>query len=65
MNLSVFLHLLILVKFLRKKGLTSYLITSLSYNEGLNLLRGFLEFASHQTVEELQAFTAQWLPHPP
>ncbi|KAK1994208.1 alpha/beta-hydrolase [Colletotrichum falcatum] len=36
----------------------------LSYDEGLHLVRTFLEFASHHTVEELQAFTAQWVPHP-
>lgn len=27
-------------------------------------MRSFLEFASHHTVEELQAFTSQWVPHP-
>ncbi|EFQ30247.1 hypothetical protein CGRA01v4_00356 [Colletotrichum graminicola] len=36
----------------------------LSYDEGLHLVRTFLEFASQHTVEELQAFTAQWVPHP-
>ncbi|TDZ44726.1 AB hydrolase superfamily protein [Colletotrichum trifolii] len=36
----------------------------LSYDEGLHLVRTFLEFASYHTVEELQAFTAQWVPHP-
>jgi acetyl esterase/lipase len=36
----------------------------LSYDEGLHLIRSFLDFASHHTVEELQAFTSQWVPHP-
>lgn len=36
----------------------------LSYDEGLHLVRSFLLFASHHTVEELQAFTSQWVPHP-
>jgi len=36
----------------------------LSYDEGLHLVKSFLEYASHHTVEELQAFTAQWVPHP-
>ncbi|GJN82080.1 hypothetical protein PLIIFM63780_005617 [Purpureocillium lilacinum] len=36
----------------------------LSYDEGLHLIRSFLDYASHHTVEELQAFTAQWVPHP-
>jgi len=36
----------------------------LSYDEGLHLIRQFLLFASHHTVDELQAFTSQWVPHP-
>lgn len=28
------------------------------------MIRSFLGFASRHTVEELQAFTAQWVPHP-
>lgn len=36
----------------------------MSYDEGLHLIRSFLEFASHHTVEELQAFTSQWVPNP-
>jgi acetyl esterase/lipase len=28
------------------------------------LIRSFLTFASHHTVEDLQAFTSQWVPHP-
>ncbi|KEF50949.1 uncharacterized protein A1O9_12988 [Exophiala aquamarina CBS 119918] len=34
------------------------------YDEGLHLIRSFLEYASHHTVEDLQAFTAQWVPSP-
>ncbi|KAK0742305.1 hypothetical protein B0T21DRAFT_381947 [Apiosordaria backusii] len=36
----------------------------LSYDEGLHLIRSFLRFASRHTVEDLQAFTSQWVPHP-
>lgn len=36
----------------------------LSYDEGLHLIRSFLAFASSRPVEELQAFTGQWVPHP-
>lgn len=36
----------------------------MSYDEGLHLIRSFLIHASHHTVEELQAFTSQWVPHP-
>lgn len=35
----------------------------ISYDEGLNLIRTFLTYASHKTVEDLQSFTAQWVPH--
>lgn len=30
----------------------------------MHLIRSFLAFASHHTVEDVQAFTAQWVPHP-
>lgn len=36
----------------------------ISYDEGLHLIRSFLAHASRHTVEELQAFTSQWVPHP-
>lgn len=36
----------------------------LSYDEGLHLIRSFLHYVAQHTVEELQAFTAQWVPHP-
>ncbi|KAK4654857.1 hypothetical protein QC762_406870 [Podospora pseudocomata] len=36
----------------------------LSYDEGLHLIRSFLQYASRHTVEDLQAFTSQWVPHP-
>ncbi|KAF2279739.1 alpha/beta-hydrolase [Westerdykella ornata] len=36
----------------------------ISYHEGLELIRRFLHYASFHTVEELQAFTAQWVPVP-
>ncbi|ERS98067.1 hypothetical protein HMPREF1624_04845 [Sporothrix schenckii ATCC 58251] len=36
----------------------------LPYDQGLNLVRTFLIYASHHTVEEVQAFMAQWVPAP-
>ncbi|KIX98380.1 uncharacterized protein Z520_05681 [Fonsecaea multimorphosa CBS 102226] len=36
----------------------------ISYDEGLHLMRTFLLFASHHTVEDIQSFTAQWVPSP-
>lgn len=36
----------------------------ISYDEGLHLIRSFLAHASQHTVEDLQAFTSQWVPHP-
>ncbi|KIR34533.1 lipase/esterase [Cryptococcus deuterogattii MMRL2647] len=36
----------------------------LTYEEGLHVVKRFLEFASHHGVEEVQAFTAMWVPTP-
>ena len=36
----------------------------LSYDQGLHLIRSFLAHASRHTVEEVQDFTRQWVPHP-
>src|SRR5438034_7960074 len=37
----------------------------ISYDEGLHLVRRFLYYASHHTVEDFQAFTSQRVPPPP
>jgi hypothetical protein len=37
---------------------------ALTYEEGLQVIRRFLEFASHHGVEEVQAFTAMTIPTP-
>ncbi|KJZ78471.1 hypothetical protein HIM_01862 [Hirsutella minnesotensis 3608] len=50
--------------YVNRKPLRERPTAHLSYDEGLHLIRSFLDFASHHTVEELQAFTAQWVPHP-
>ncbi|MCJ1375896.1 hypothetical protein MMC20_007134 [Loxospora ochrophaea] len=36
----------------------------ISYDEGLHLIRQFLHYVSLHTVEDVQAFTSQWVPHP-
>ncbi|KAK5118051.1 hypothetical protein LTR62_004097 [Meristemomyces frigidus] len=36
----------------------------ISYHEGLRLIRQFLDYSSKHSVEELQAFTTQWVPVP-
>lgn len=36
----------------------------ISYDEGLHLVREFLTYAAGHTVDELQAFTGQWVPSP-
>ncbi|KIW41396.1 uncharacterized protein PV06_06958 [Exophiala oligosperma] len=36
----------------------------ISYDEGLHLIRRFLDYASHHTLEDLQSFTGQWVPSP-
>lgn len=53
-----------LLQYLNKKSLRQRPTAHLSYDEGLHLIRSFLDHASHHTVEDLQAFTAQWVPHP-
>lgn len=50
--------------YFNRKPLRERPTAHLSYDEGLHLIRSFLNFASHHTVEDLQAFTAQWVPHP-
>ncbi|KAG6323540.1 hypothetical protein E4U22_005867 [Claviceps purpurea] len=50
--------------YLNRKPLKERPTAHLSYDEGLHLIRAFLEFASHHAVEELQAFTSQWVPSP-
>ncbi|KAK6063163.1 lipase esterase family protein [Seiridium cupressi] len=50
--------------YFNRKPLKERPTAHLSYDEGLHLIRSFLTFASHHTVEDLQAFTAQWVPHP-
>ncbi|KAI1141280.1 alpha/beta-hydrolase [Hypoxylon sp. FL0543] len=50
--------------YLNRKPLRERPTAHLSYDEGLHLIRSFLDFASHHTVEELQSFTSQWVPHP-
>ncbi|KAA8631164.1 hypothetical protein SMACR_03885 [Sordaria macrospora] len=50
--------------YLNRKGVRQKPTERLSYDEGLHLIRSFLDFASSRPVEELQAFTGQWVPHP-
>ncbi|TGJ88532.1 hypothetical protein E0Z10_g230 [Xylaria hypoxylon] len=50
--------------YLNRKPLRERPTAHLSYDEGLHLIKSFLYFASQHTVEELQAFTSQWVPHP-
>lgn len=54
----------LLSHYLKRKPLAHKPTAHLSYDEGLHLIRSFLTHASHHTVEELQVFTSQWVPHP-
>lgn len=36
----------------------------ISYHEGLRLVRTFLDYSSKHAVEDIQSFTAQWVPAP-
>ncbi|SLM36646.1 lipase esterase family protein [Lasallia pustulata] len=50
--------------YLNRKPLHQKPTAHISYHEGINLVRRFLHYASLHTVEDLQDFTAQWVPHP-
>lgn len=51
-------------QFLNRAPLREKPTAHISYHEGLRLIRRFLEYASQHTVEDLQAFTGQWVPTP-
>ncbi|GAM89909.1 hypothetical protein ANO11243_079490 [Dothideomycetidae sp. 11243] len=50
--------------YIKRKPLRGKPTAHISYDEGLHLVRQFLEYASNHTVDEVQAFTAQWVPCP-
>ena len=50
--------------YLNRRPLRQKPTAHISYHEGLKLIRRFLHYASLHTVEELQAFTSQWVPVP-
>ncbi|KAF2105758.1 hypothetical protein BDV96DRAFT_655332 [Lophiotrema nucula] len=50
--------------YLNRKPLKQKPTAHISYHEGLELIRKFLYYASFHTVDELQAFTSQWVPVP-
>lgn len=56
--------ILTLLQYAQRKRRHEKPTAHISYDEGLHLIRSFLEYASHHTVEDLQAFTAQWVPNP-
>ncbi|KAL8883637.1 MAG: hypothetical protein Q9215_008116, partial [Flavoplaca cf. flavocitrina] len=51
--------------YLNRKPLRQKPTAHISYHEGLHLIRCFLLYASYHTVEDIQAFTSQWVPNPP
>ncbi|KAI4202420.1 MAG: hypothetical protein LQ346_001978 [Caloplaca aetnensis] len=50
--------------YLNRKPLRQKPTAHVSYHEGLQLIRRFLHYASYHTVEDIQAFTSQWVPSP-
>ncbi|KAL9014302.1 MAG: hypothetical protein Q9173_001041 [Seirophora scorigena] len=50
--------------YLNRKPLRQKPTAHISYHEGLQLIRRFLHHASYHTVEDIQAFTSQWVPSP-
>ncbi|KAF3042762.1 hypothetical protein E8E12_010052 [Didymella heteroderae] len=53
-----------IVHYLNRSPLRQKPTAHISYHEGLELIRRFLHYASLHPVDELQAFTAQWVPVP-
>ncbi|KAF2202928.1 alpha/beta-hydrolase [Delitschia confertaspora ATCC 74209] len=53
-----------LTHYLNRKPLRQKPTAHISYHEGLELVRRFLHYASFHTVEDIQAFTSQWVPVP-
>ncbi|CAK3826521.1 AB hydrolase superfamily [Lecanosticta acicola] len=50
--------------FFNRKPLKEKPTAHISYHEGLRLIRQFLDYSSKHPVEDLQHFTAQWVPAP-
>ncbi|KAF2725033.1 alpha/beta-hydrolase [Polychaeton citri CBS 116435] len=50
--------------FLNRAPLRQKPTAHVSYHEGLALIRNFLDYASKHSVDDLQAFTQQWVPVP-
>jgi acetyl esterase/lipase len=53
-----------ILHYLNRSPLRQKPTAHISYHEGLELIRRFLHYASLHPVDELQAFTAQWVPVP-
>jgi acetyl esterase/lipase len=53
-----------ILHYLKRRPLRQKPTAHISYHEGLELIRRFLHYASFHTVDELQAFTSQWVPVP-
>lgn len=50
--------------YLNRKPLKQKPTAHISYHEGLRLIRQFLDYSSKHSIEDLQSFTAQWVPVP-
>ncbi|KAJ6059431.1 hypothetical protein N7444_003070 [Penicillium canescens] len=57
------LHTLI-SHYLHRKSLHNKPTVHITYDEGIQIVRQFLYYASKHPVEDLQAFTRQWVPSP-
>ncbi|KAJ4345963.1 hypothetical protein N0V95_005828 [Ascochyta clinopodiicola] len=53
-----------ILHYLNRSPLRQKPTAHISYHEGLELIRRFLHYASLHPVDELQAFTSQWVPVP-
>ncbi|KAJ5822407.1 Alpha/beta hydrolase fold-3 [Penicillium robsamsonii] len=53
-----------IVTYLNRKSLHNKPTVHVTYDEGIQIVRQFLFYASKHPVEDLQAFTRQWVPSP-
>jgi acetyl esterase/lipase len=51
-------------QYLHRKSLHDKPSVHITYDEGIHITRQFLYYASKHSVEDIQAFTSQWVPSP-
>ncbi|KAJ5112735.1 Alpha/beta hydrolase fold-3 [Penicillium argentinense] len=60
----VYIAILVLAAYLHRKSHHNKPSVHITYDEGIQITRQFLYYASKHPVEDIQAFTSQWVPSP-